>query len=176
MVVFDGVAGVEPQSETNWRYADEGKVPRICFINKLDRMGGSFERSYQSILDRLTKHAVRMQLPIGEEAAFEAVIDLLKMKAFYFEGEMGNTIVEKEIPADKMADAKKYHDILIEKIVEQDDKMMSEYLDGKIPSIDELKVVLRKAVIANTIVPVYTGSALKNKGVQLILDLSLIHI
>jgi len=170
VVVFDGVAGVEPQSETNWRYADEGKVPRICFINKLDRMGGSFERSYQSILERLTKHAVRMQLPIGEEAAFEAVIDLLKMKAFYFEGEMGNTIIEKEIPADKMADAKKYHDILIEKIVEQDDKMMSEYLDGKIPSLEELKAVLRKAVIANDIVPVYTGSALKNKGVQLVLD------
>ncbi len=170
VVVFDGVAGVEPQSETNWRYADEGKVPRICFINKLDRMGGSFERSYQSILERLTKHAVRMQLPIGEEAAFEAVIDLLKMKAFYFEGEMGNTIIEKDIPADKMADAKKYHDILIEKIVEQDDKMMSEYLDGKIPSLEELKAVLRKAVIANDIVPVYTGSALKNKGVQLVLD------
>jgi small GTP-binding protein len=97
VVVFDGVAGVEPQSETNWRYADDGKVPRICLINKLDRTGGSFERSYQSILNRLTKNAIRMQIPIGEEEKFEAVIDLLKMKAFYFEGEMGKNIVEKEI-------------------------------------------------------------------------------
>jgi elongation factor G len=170
VVVFDGVAGVEPQSETNWRYADDGKVPRICFINKLDRTGGSFERSYQSILDRLTPHAVRMQLPIGEEANFEAVIDLLKMKAYYFEGEMGNQIIEKDIPENMMADAKKYHDILIEKIVEHDDKMMTEYLDGKVPALEDLKRVLRKATIANDIVPVMTGSALKNKGVQLVLD------
>src|SRR5436190_12008484 len=100
VVVFDGVAGVEPQSETNWRYADEGKVPRICFINKLDRTGGSFERSFQSIIDRLNKGAVRMQIPIGQEEKFEGVIDLLKMKAFYQEGEMGKDVVEKEIPAD----------------------------------------------------------------------------
>ncbi|MFZ2038508.1 MAG: elongation factor G [Minisyncoccia bacterium] len=170
VVVFDGVAGVEPQSETNWRYADDGKVPRICFINKLDRMGANFERSYQSILDRLTKNAIRMQLPIGEEANFEGVVDLLKMKAFFFEGEMGKDIIEKEIPADKLEDAKKYHAILIEKIVEQDDKLMGEYLEGKVPSLEDLKTVLRKATIANTLVPVYAGSALKNKGVQLILD------
>ncbi|MEI8339130.1 MAG: elongation factor G [bacterium] len=170
VVVFDGVAGVEPQSETNWRYADDGKVPRICFINKLDRTGGSFERSFQSIIDRLTPHAVRMQLPIGEESNFEAVIDLLKMKAYYFEGEMGNQIIEKDIPENMMAEAKKYHDILIEKIVENDDKMMTEYLDGKVPALEDLKRVLRKATIANDIVPVMTGSALKNKGVQLVLD------
>ncbi len=170
VVVFDGVAGVEPQSETNWRYADEGKVPRICFINKLDRTGGSFERSYQSILDRLTKNAVRMQLPIGEEDAFEGLIDLLKMKAYFFEGDMGQIIVEKEIPATHLEQAKKYRAALVEKIVEQDEKLMNDYLEGKEPTIDVLKDTLRKATIANTIVPVFTGSALKNRGVQLVLD------
>jgi len=170
VVVFDGVAGVEPQSETNWRYADDGNVPRICFINKLDRTGGSFERSYQSILDRLTKNAIRLQIPIGEEEKFEAVIDLLKMKAFYFEGEMGNKIVEKEIPAEYLEKAKKYRAETVEKIVEQDEAVMSEYLDGKEISLEVLKTLLRKATIANKLVPVMTGSALKNRGVQLVLD------
>ena len=100
VVVFDGVAGVEPQSETNWRYADEGKVPRLCFINKMDRMGASFERSFKSILERLNKNAVRFQIPIGLEGDHDGVVDLLKMKAYYFEGEMGNKIIEKEIPAE----------------------------------------------------------------------------
>ena len=170
VVVFDGVAGVEPQSETNWRYADEGKVPRICFINKLDRMGASFEKSYASILDRLNKHAVRMQIPIGLEEKFEGVIDLLKMKAYYFEGEKGIEVIEKEIPAEELEDAKKYRHELVERIVENDDAQMSEYLEGKEISVDALKKTLRKAVIANKIFPVLTGSALKNKGVQLVLD------
>src|SRR5665213_3348566 len=98
IVVFDGVAGVEPQSETNWRYADEANVPRVCFINKLDRTGASFEKSFQSIIDRLSKSAVRMQLPIGAEAGFEGVIDLHTMKSFRFEGAMGETVIEGEIP------------------------------------------------------------------------------
>ena len=171
LVVFDGVAGVEPQSETNWRYADEGNVPRICFINKLDRTGASFERSFASILDRLTKNAVRFQIPIGEEENMEGVIDLLKMKAYYFEGNMGSDVIEKEIPEAFKADAQKYHDILIEKIAEQDDAMMMEFLDGKTDfPVADLKVVARKAVIANKIVPVFAGTALKNKGVQLVLD------
>ncbi len=170
VVVFDGVAGVEPQSETNWRYADEAKVPRICFINKLDRTGASFEHSYATILDRLNKNAIRMHIPIGLEENHEGVIDLLKMKAYYFEGEMGNKVIEKEIPENLKADAEKYHGELIEKIVEQDDTMMTEYLDGKIPSEEILKSTLRKAVIANNIFPVFAGSALKNKGVQLVLD------
>jgi len=170
VVVFDGVAGVEPQSETNWRYADDGNVPRICFINKLDRMGASFERSFQSILDRLNKNAVRVQIPIGLEENFEGIIDLLKMKAFYFEGEMGKQIVEKEIPAEYKADAEKYRAMLVEKIVEQDDVLMGAYLEGKEPSLEDLKKTLRKAVIAVKIIPVFTGSALKNKGVQLVLD------
>lgn len=170
VVVFDGVAGVEPQSETNWRYADEGKVPRVCFINKLDRMGASFERSYQSILERLTKHAVRMQIPIGEEEHFEAVIDLMRMKTFRFQGEKGMEIIEGEIPESHMEDAKKYRSQLVEAIVENDEKLMNDYLEGKEIAIDDLKRVLRKATIENKIVPVFTGSALKNKGVQLVLD------
>ena len=171
LVVFDGVAGVEPQSETNWRYADEGKVPRIGFINKLDRTGASFERSFASILDRLTKNAVRFQIPIGEEENMQGVVDLLRMKAYYFEGNMGNEVVEKEIPENLKADAEKYHALLIEKIVEHDETMMMEFLDGKTDfDIDALKKVARKAVIANDLVPVFTGTALKNKGVQLALD------
>src|SRR3989339_214596 len=170
VVVFDGVAGVEPQSETNWRYADEALVPRICFINKLDRIGASFEHSYATILDRLTKKAVRMQIPIGLEEKHEGVIDLLKMKAYYFEGEMGNKVIEKEIPEELKADAEKFHGELVEKIVETDDVMMTEYLEGMVPDVDVLKKTLRKAVIANEIFPVFAGSALKNKGVQLVLD------
>jgi elongation factor G len=170
VVVFDGVAGVEPQSETNWRYADEANVPRVCFINKMDRTGASFEKSFASILDRLTKHAVRMQLPIGAEGDFEGVVDLMTMKAYKFEGDMGSIVTEYEIPENLKADAEKYRGHLIEKIVENDDALMTAYLDGKEPSMDELKATLRKAVIANKIFPVYAGSALKNKGVQLVLD------
>jgi elongation factor G len=170
VVVFDGVAGVEPQSETNWRYADDGNVPRICFINKLDRTGASFERSYASILDRLTKNAVRVQIPIGLEDQFEGVIDLLKMKAYRFEGNMGMQIIEGEIPAEYMDEANKYRAELVEKVVEQDDALMSAYLDGKEPSYEELKSTLRKATLAVKLVPVFAGSALKNKGVQLVLD------
>lgn len=170
VVVFDGVAGVEPQSETNWRYADEANVPRICFVNKLDRTGASFEHSYKTILERLSKKAVRIQIPIGLEDKHEGVVDLLEMKAYYFEGDMGNKVVQKEIPENMMADAQKYHDELIERIVENDDDQMAAYLEGTIPSLPELKKTLRKAVIANAIFPVYAGSALKNKGVQLVLD------
>ncbi len=170
VVVFDGVAGVEPQSETNWRYADEGNVPRICFINKMDRMGASFERSYRSILDRLNKKAVRFQLPIGTEAEHNGVIDLVKMKAYYFEGEMGNTIREEEIPAEYMEDAKKYHAELVERVAENDEALMAKYFEGKEISIAEIKAATRKAVIKNNLFPVFTGSALKNKGVQLVLD------
>ncbi len=170
VVVFDGVAGVEPQSETNWRYAEEAMVPRLCFINKLDRTGASFERSYASILDRLSKKAVRVQIPIGLEDKHEGVIDLLKMKAYFFEGKLGEDVIEKEIPEEYMADAKKYRAELVERIVETDDSQMSAYLEGKEPSIDELKKTLRKATIENKIFPVFAGSALKNKGVQLVLD------
>ncbi len=170
VVVFDGVAGVESQSETNWRYADEANVPRLCFINKMDRMGASFEKSYASILGRLTKKAVRVQIPIGAEENFEGVIDLLGMKAYRFEGAMGEDVIQHEIPENMLEEAKKYHAELVEKIVEQDEKMMGEYLEGKEPAFEDLKKMLRQGVIANEIFPVYTGSALKNKGVQLVLD------
>jgi elongation factor G len=170
VVVFDGVAGVEPQSETNWRYADESAVPRLCFINKMDRMGASFERSYASILERLNKKAVRFQIPIGTEGDHVGVVDLLKMKAYYFEGEKGINVVEKEIPENLLADAKKYHNELIEKAVEHNDVLMQQYLDGKEIPVEVLKVEIRKLVIDNKMFPVFTGSALKNVGVQLVLD------
>jgi elongation factor G len=170
VVVFDGVAGVEPQSETNWRYADDYKVPRICFINKLDRAGASFEKSFQSILDRLTPNAIPIQLPIGTEANFSAVVNLLENKAYTFEGEHGEKIIEIPIPDDMKTDVAKHRHDLIEKIAENDDAVMSDYLDGKEISLDDLRKTLRKAVIANTIIPVMCGSALKNKGVQFMLD------
>ncbi len=170
VVVFDGVSGVEPQSETNWRYADEGQVPRICFINKLDRLGASFEGSYKSILDRLTKKAVRMQIPIGLEDKFEGVIDLLTMKAYYFEGEKGNVIRTAEIPEAYKVEADTYHHELLERAVEHDDQVLADYLEGKEISLQGLKGAIRKAVIANKFTPVFCGSALKNKGVQLVLD------
>ena len=170
VVVFDGVAGVEPQSETVWRQADKYAVPRICFINKLDRTGASFERSFKSILDRLTKNAVRMQIPLGEEGDHVGVIDLFRMKSYKFEGQMGNQIIEGEIPEELKADAEKYRNELIEKIVENDEEQMNAFLEGQEIPIDDLKKTLRKAVIANQIVPVFTGSALKNVGVQLVLD------
>jgi elongation factor G len=170
VVVFDGVAGVEPQSETNWRYAEEAKVPRICFINKLDRTGASFDRSYKSILDRLSKKAVRLQIPVGEEAGHEGVVDLLTMKAYYFEGELGIQVVEKEIPENLKTEAAKLRAELVEKIVENDEELMHTYLEGKKIELPDLKRVLRKAVVNNDIFPVMAGSALKNKGVQLVLD------
>lgn len=170
IVVFDGVAGVEPQSETNWRYADEAGVPRVCFINKLDRTGASFEDSYKSILDRLSKKAVRAQIPMGAEGDFEGVIDLLSMKAYTFTGNMGEEVIEGEVPEQYVAEAQKYRAEFIERIVEHDEEQMNAFFEGNEPSLEELKATLRKAVIANEIFPVYTGSALKNKGVQLVLD------
>lgn len=168
--VFDGVAGVEPQSETNWRYAEEANVPRLCFINKLDRTGANFEKSYESILRRLSKKAVRMQIPIGEEDKHEGVIDLLKMKAYGFEGKLGDNVVEVAFPENLKADAEKYRAELVERIVENDDAAMTKYLSGEEIGVDELKKILRKAVVENKVFPVFAGSALKNKGVQLVLD------
>ncbi len=170
VVVFDGVAGVEPQSETVWHQADKYKVPRICFINKLDRMGASFENALNSIRDRLTPNAYPLQLPIGLESAFEGVIDLIRMKAFGFEGEHGEKIIEKEIPADLLEDAKKTRQSLLEKISEYDDALMEKYLSDGNLSEDEIRNIIRRATINHGFVPVFCGSALKNKGVQFILD------
>ena len=170
VVVFDGVAGVEPQSETNWRLADEAGVPRICFINKLDRTGASFEHSYATILERLSKKAVRAQIPMGAESNFEGVVDLLSMKSYTFAGPMGEEVIEGEVPEKYVEEAKKYRAEFVERIVEQDDAAMTAFFEGNEPPLEELKTLLRKAVIANEIFPVYAGSALKNKGVQLVLD------
>ena len=170
VVVFDSVAGVEPQSETNWRYANDANVPRICFINKLDRMGGSYDKSYQSILDRLSKKAVRMQIPVGEEENFSAIIDLLNLKYVTFVGDKGKDVIYEDIPAEFADIVKTRRAEMIEKIVETDEAMMTQYLEGKEFTVEELKNTIRKAVIANELFPVYCGSALKNKGVQLVLD------
>ncbi|MBI4158391.1 MAG: elongation factor G [Candidatus Yanofskybacteria bacterium] len=170
VVVFDGVAGVEPQSETNWRYADDYKVPRICFINKLDRLGASYERSFQSILGRLSPYAVKLQIPDGHEDQFKGIIDLLTMEYVTFEGAKGEKVVKGSIPEHLKVEAEKERAITIEKIVEQDDQAMAEYLEGKEISVDKLRDILRKATIENKIFPVFCGSALKNKGVQLVLD------
>jgi elongation factor G len=170
VVVFDGVAGVEPQSETNWHYADDYKVPRICFINKLDRTGASFDNSFASIRERLNPNAVPVQLPIGLESGFAGVVDLITMESVRFEGDQGNTLVKGEIPADMKDVAAKARIELLEKIVEHDDVAMSEYLEGKEISADRLRKILRKATLEVSLIPVFCGSALKNKGVQLVLD------
>ncbi|MBI2592827.1 MAG: elongation factor G [Candidatus Colwellbacteria bacterium] len=170
VVVFDSVSGVEPQSETNWHYADEYKVPRICFVNKLDRMGASFEGTLRSIWERLTPDAVPIQIPIGLESNFEGVIDLLEMKAFKFEGEHGEKVVPMPIPSNLADEAKKRRHDLVEKIAEKDDHLTNKYLDGAELTVQELRAGLRKATLEVSIVPVLCGSALKNKGVQLLLD------
>ena len=170
IVVFDGVAGVEPQSETVWRQADKFSVPRICFINKLDRIGADFEKSFQSIKKRLSPNAVAMQLPIGEEAKFDGVIDLLEMKAIRFKGDFGQIVEKQEIPKELEEKAKQWRKELIEKIVAENDELLEKYLEQKEIPIEDLRRVLREAVVNYKLIPVFCGSALKNKGVQLLLD------
>lgn len=170
VVVFDGVAGVEPQSETVWHQADTYKVPRLCFINKLDRMGASFERSLKSIHERLTPDAVPLHLPMGSESSFEGVVDLISMQAVRFEGEHGEKIVFEDVPGELEEQAKAQRIELVEKIVEHNDELMEKYLAGEAPSVEALHETLRSATIAGKLVPVLAGSALKNKGVQLLLD------
>ena len=170
VVVFDGVAGVEPQSETNWRYADEYRVPRICFVNKLDRTGADFFKDLDSIRNRLTKDAHPLQLPIGVEGGFVGIVDLLKMRAFIYKDDEGKVIEEGDIPVEMLDNAKKWRASLLEAIVENDEALMNRYLAGEEPSFDELVAALRKATISLSVVPVLCGSALKNKGVQQMLD------
>ena len=170
VVVFDGVAGVEPQSETVWHQADKFNVPRICFINKLDRMGADFEKSLESILQKLSPFAVAVQIPIGQESSFEGVIDLLLMKAFKFEGDFGQIVKEEEIPQDLLEKAEEWQKKLIEKIAGEDEKLLEKYLAGEKLVFEDLKKVLRQATINYKLIPVFCGSALKNKGIQLLLD------
>ncbi len=170
VTVFDGVAGVEPQSETVWRQADKYKVPRICFINKLDRTGADFYKDVQSIRTRLTPNAHPIQLPIGTEDKFEGIIDLFTMKAHMYRDDEGKKIDEIEIPADYAEKAKEWRARLVEAIVENDEVAMDKYLSGEEIPMDELKRILRKATLSLNIFPVLCGSALKNKGVQAMLD------
>ncbi|MCC7522638.1 elongation factor G [Candidatus Uhrbacteria bacterium] len=170
VTVFDGVAGVEPQSETVWRQADKHHVPRLCFVNKLDRMGADFYKDVKSIHDRLTKSAYPIQLPIGAEANFIGIIDLLRMKAEFYLDEMGQKFEERDVPADMLDKAKEYRAKLVEAIAETEEGLMNKYLAGEELSLDELKAALRKAVISGQIYPILCGSALKNKGVQFLLD------
>lgn len=170
VVVFDGKEGVEPQSETVWRQADKYNVPRICFINKIDKEGADFETALSSIWNRLTPNAVAAQIPMGERGDFYGVIDLLKMKSYTFEGSMGEKVIEAEVPAEFLEKAKEWRAKLVEKIIETDEALMDKFFAGEELSIEELKAALRRGVINVKIIPVYTGTALRNKGVQLVLD------
>jgi elongation factor G len=170
VVVFDGVAGVEPQSETVWRQANKYEVPRFCFINKMDRTGADFDKAVASIHERLSKDAVPMQLPVGSEENFEGVVDLLENKMYYFEGKMGEIVKEKDVPEDMKAQVEEARNALIEKIVEQDEAAMEKFFEGEELSAEELKGLLRKSVLSLEIVPVLCGTALKNQGVQKLLD------
>ena len=169
IVVFDGVQGVEAQSETVWHQADKYKVPRLCFINKLDRMGASFENSLKSIHNRLSKNAVPVTIPIGLEENFKGVIDLITMKAVYFEGDKGEIVKYEEIPSDLKNYAEEYRNFMLEKLAEADEEFMEKYFANEFTE-DDIRKAIRRACINYTFIPVYAGSALKNKGVQLILD------
>jgi elongation factor G len=170
VVVFDAVAGVEPQSETVWRQADKYRVPRICFVNKMDRMGANFERTVQMVRDRLGAKPVTIQLPIGSEDNFKGLIDLFNNNAVVYLDDMGKDQQVVDIPAEYQAQAEQARAQMIEAIAETDDELTLLYLEGEEIGVDELKAALRRATIANQLVPVLCGSALKNKGVQRMLD------
>ena len=170
VIIFDGVAGVEPQSETVWHQADEYNLPRLCFINKLDRTGADFWESFRSIQEKLSPKAVPMQIPIGREADFQGVVDLLTMKAIYFEGNFGEKVVYQEIPAELQEEAKKKRAELVEKIAEEDDQLLEKFLNEEEIPVEDLRQVLRKAVLNYHLIPVFAGSALKDKGIQPLLD------
>jgi elongation factor G len=180
VAVFDSVAGVEPQSETVWRQADKYRVPRICFVNKMDRIGADFKRTFDQIISKLEANPVAIQIPIGSEEHFKGVIDLVKMKAITYKDEtMGADYIISDIPADLVEEAKHYREQLIEKVSEADDKILEKYLKGEEPTEDEIKAAIRKRVNSSVreegkgqaaFVPVICGSAFKNKGVQPLLD------
>src|SRR4249919_3859539 len=178
VAVFDAVAGVEPQSETVWRQADKYRVPRICFVNKMDRIGADFKRTFDQIITKLEANPVAIQLPIGSEDRFLGVVDLIKMKSITYKDEtMGADYIVGDIPADMVDEAKHYREQLIEKVSEADDKILEKYLHGEEPTEAEIKAAIRKRVNSSVragkegaFVPVICGSAFKNKGVQPLLD------
>ncbi len=170
VVIFDAVQGVEPQSETVWRQADRYGVPRICFVNKMDRVGASYERTIESIRERLGANPIAMQIPIGFESAFRGVVDVLEQAAIVWEDDLGKDPKRVDIPADLLAQAQEARLHLVERIAELDDDLTVKYLEGQTISNQELKAALRRAVIAGKATPVFCGSSLRNKGVQILLD------
>ena len=171
VAVFDAVAGVEPQSETVWRQADKYRVPRICFVNKMDRTGADFPRCVEMMIDRLGTRPMVIAWPIGAEADFKGIVDIVRMKALvWHEEQLGAKFDETEIPAELMDKAKELHTHLVEMAVEEDEALLEAYLEGKMPSVEDLKRCIRKGTTAFKFVPVMCGSAFKNKGVQPLLD------
>ena len=170
VTVLAAKGGVEPQSETVWRQADEYKVPRMVYVNKMDTMGADFFRCVQMLHDRLHANGVPIQLPIGQEDTFKGIVDLIDMKADVYYDDMGNDVRVEEIPEDMKEQAQEYRDKLIEAVAETDEDLMMKYLEGEELSKDEIKAALRKATISNEIVPVVCGSSYKNRGVQKLLD------
>ncbi|BAB76037.1 elongation factor G [Anabaena sp. FACHB-709] len=170
IAVFCSVGGVQPQSETVWRQADRYKVPRIAFINKMDRTGANFYRVHEQMRDRLRANAIAIQLPIGSENDFKGIVDLVRKRAYMYNNDQGTDIEETDIPADLQDQVEEYYTKLVEAVAETDDDLMSKYFDGEPLTEEEIRSALRKGTIAGTIVPVLCGSAFKNKGVQLMLD------
>jgi elongation factor G len=170
VVVFDAVQGVEPQSETVWRQADRYGVPRICFVNKMDRVGASYERTIEMVRERLGANPIALQLPIGAESAFRGVVDLLTMQAIVWEDDLGKEPKVVEIPDELKEEAEAAHATLVERIAELDDDLTVKYLEGEDISVEEMKAAMRRAVIANEATPVFCGTSLRNKGVQPLLD------
>jgi len=170
VVVFDAVQGVEPQSETVWRQADRYGVPRICFANKMDRVGASYDRTIETIKQRLGAQPIAVQMPIGSEAAFQGVIDLMTMKAIYWDDELGREPREAEIPPDLKPEAEERRRVMVERIAELNDALTVKYLEGEEIGNEELKSALRRAVITSKATPIFCGSSLRNKGVQPVLD------
>jgi elongation factor G len=171
VAVFDGVAGVEPQSETVWRQADRYNVPRICFVNKLDRTGADFYRCVEMIKDRLNATALVLQIPIGAEGDFVGVVDLIAMKALVWRTEgKGDEYSTEEIPADLVAKANEYRELLLEVLADADDQIMEAVLEDRVPTESDIIAGIRRATLADKLTPILTGSAFKNKGVQPMLD------
>jgi elongation factor G len=170
VVIFDAVQGVEPQSETVWRQADRYDVPRICFVNKMDRVGASYERTIESIRDRLGANPIVMQIPMGLEATFHGVVNVLEQNAILWEDDLGKDPKQVEIPDELKEQAQEARANLVERIAELDDELTVKYLEGEEISLDELKAALRRSVIAGKSTPVFCGSSLRNKGVQILLD------
>lgn len=170
VVVFCGVGGVQPQTETVWRQADRYQVPRIAFVNKMDRTGANFLEVIDQMHKRLGTNAAAIQYPLGKEASFNGIVDLIEKKMFYYMDDLGKEMEVREIPPEAMPEVMKLHTVMVERLAEVDDKIMEDYLHGKEISAAELKSAIRRSVVANKFVPVLCGSAFKNKGVQLVLD------